>query len=451
MRSKLLFLMLVVGLLCLAGSARADTLVFNPSFEIDTTPADGTPDRWGMWGSDWSPWFPADGSVETLVMNDPDGAHTGGAYFRGWVNEGGNYACAIPQGEGNTGRGLIPFTEGDVYYIGVWAKDNMPGGQPSPCGASIEVAYYDAGGNRDDLERHWITAEIPSDGNWHYFEGTTNKGINPIYPFMNAVPGTWTGEIQYPDGYPHGEADFSYDDMWVNTNPQGGLVYGFDPYDGEESISPSDTILSWVREDKCPGRNIKVEVWWGSQDDPNFWGEGSTNQPIKVMELADVDSFDLADSIGGPISLASDSVYYWKVMWEEPNACNWGNPELIEGPTLSFDTINRAPVADTGLNVDRWMAAGDGPVTIGIDASYDDDGLPEGGVVTYKWVSDPCTNIDILPHDHCQDPNVEISAPGDYTLTLTVNDGYLHPEGKTGDDFMVIRVFSNIDDRLSAH
>ena len=444
MRSKLLFLMLTVGLLCFAGPAwAADSMVYNASFEIDEDPADGWPDLWGSWGS--GPSWGGD-SIAEFFMDDPVGARTGSAYWHGYAGAN-DYACTVPYADTIGGTRGGPLMEPqDTYFVGIWAKDLMPNGQPSARPPGLEVGYYNESGNRlpDPDGRFWIFAEepFPADGQYHYFEGRTLPHP-PGYPYLNVVPWVenWSGS---------GASEYAMDDMWMNSSPRSGLVHSFDPYDGQESVTPSTTILSWFREAKCPDRPIKCEVWWGKQDDPNFWyipGEAKM-----IMDLTDANFVDLSTipaPLGGPITLESDSVYYWKVKWEDPNACLWGNPDLTEGPTLSFDTINRPPVVDAGEHVDTWMASGDPAVTIGIDASYDDDGLPEGGVVTHEW--NVVSGVVYSPHRFCQDPNVTIAATGDYILQLTVNDGAGHPEGKTGDDSILIRIFSNSDDRLRAH
>jgi len=144
--------MLMVGLLCLAGPARANTLIYNSSFEIDEDPADGTPDRWIMWGSDWSWWG---GSIEEFITDDPDGAHTGSAYFRGYAGVG-DYACAVPQAEGG-GRGGPTMEPQDTYFVGAWVKDLMPDGQPSVEPPGFEIGYYNEAGERlaDPVGRFW--------------------------------------------------------------------------------------------------------------------------------------------------------------------------------------------------------------------------------------------------------------------------------------------------------
>ena len=113
--------MLIVGLLCLTASTQA---VFNPSFEIDENPADGIPDRWSLWGSSWS-W--GGDSIEEYIFDDPDGAHTGSAYFRGYA-PGSDYACTVPR-EQDGRRALIPLGPQDTCLVGVWVKDLLPDGQ----------------------------------------------------------------------------------------------------------------------------------------------------------------------------------------------------------------------------------------------------------------------------------------------------------------------------------
>jgi hypothetical protein len=235
--------------------------------------------------------------------------------------------------------------------------------------------------------------------------------------------------------------------MYTGDSLPGSLVWAVNPFDGEKGVSPNQTTLNWGRQKVCDGeRAIRCEVWWGEAADPNFW-----IQPHKkIMELTDTNSLDLSTipaPLGGPIVLQPEEHYYWKIIYEEPNECFFG--KLTEDSSYYFNTINDPPEVDAGLHVDRWMAAGDPAVTIGIDASYEDDGNPEGGTVTHEW--DIVSGVVYSPHRFCQDPNVTISAVGDYELTLTVHDGVGDVQDKTGTDTILIRVFSNSDDRLRAH
>ncbi len=60
-------------------------------------------------------------------------------------------------------------------------------------------------------------------------------------------------------------------------------------------------------------------------------------------------------------------------------------------------------------------------------------------------------NIESLEIGESFETSATFSTPGDYILELTVNDGFGHPEGKTGSDNTLIRVFANDENRLRAH
>jgi hypothetical protein len=354
---------------------------------------------------------------------------------------------------------MVPISQG-VYWVGGYAKDLRPGGEDSPRLPDSEVIYYDANGDRvgdnqaGDPWRHHLfypldnplgstpptgnpgSFDFPRDGEYHLFYARTRFPVElpPEVAYLTA--GAWS----------HPDCEYAFDDM-VTIDAHIHFVDYLEPADNAHGVSPDTKILTWRKNTYCQ-RYTKCEVWWGTQDDPNFW----TADPVKIMELSDANFVDLSAipiELGGPISLEPDEEYFWSVKYEDPNGCNWGAGLNYHWDTWSFDTFNDPPQVDAGLHYDRWQDAVASPVTIGLDASYTDDGIPEGGNVTHSW--NTVAGVIYIPHQFCQDPNVIILMPGDYELRLTVHDGFGHSQDKTGEDSTLIRIFSNINDRLAAH
>jgi hypothetical protein len=93
-------------------------------------------------------------------------------------------------------------------------------------------------------------------------------------------------------------------------------------------------------------------------------------------------------------------------------------PKLI----INFTTppVNAAPVVNTGSDFAATVGT-----PLQIDAIVTDDGLPTPAALTAIWapVSGPGTVS--FGDDHSVSTTVEFSAPGTYTLRLTVSDGLL--------------------------
>jgi hypothetical protein len=238
--------------------------------------------------------------------------------------------------------------------------------------------------------------------------------------------------------------------MYFGTEPypEGDPVHTPVPADGQEGVPPGTTTLSWSKNYLGCGNGKKVELYWGVVDDPNFW----IQTPTKIMALADVNSFDLGDAIGGAIVLQPDQVYYWALKYD-PNECNDDEDELLEGPTWSFDTINRPPVVDAGLHYERWQDGVATAIVLALDASYTDDGLPVGGNLTYTWSETLSGGATTPGYDSrtIEDPTVTFSTAGDYLLKLTIHDNDGGAQDQVGEDTTLIRIFANSDDRLRAH
>jgi len=403
MRSKLLFLMLVAVFLVAAGSAQANLLSI-PGSEVE--PGTDEADRDVNWyiqiydgGSGPGSWNWEDGSsAEGAPRSGDRFIYLDGEEDWGWV--------WIEQD--------VPVTPGTEYFLSVWHKDGSRDDDPSTGRFDFGVEWYDSGdtllssdgrtiGEGGDFPKT-VDADydIRSTDQWQqYIFGVTpnpdssdnSVGQQLIAPANTAYARValmhWWAGWDEPDWTWH--RGLNIDDLWFgDTYPGAYPVNTPDPGDDAEGVPPDPipntpagtTTLSWLR-DFFGGRPPQIELYWGKQDDPNFWYV--PGEAVKIMALADVNDLDLKDAIGGPIYLQPDEVYYWALKYEDPNDGNWGVPELAEAPIWGFDTINKPPVVNAGLHYDKWQDGIASPIKIGIDASHTDDGNPVGGNLTYTW------------------------------------------------------------------
>jgi len=294
----------VVALFLPAITGAATNLHSNPSLEIDTTPADGTPDGWWTWGGGNS-WV-------TEFFTNPSEARTGDVYAHLKAGASWSGASCTPA--------LMPVVVGQVYTVGGWAKDLRPGGSPSASNPASEVIYYDSGGSRVDAHKHTISSSIASDGQYHSFSGQTKPIPEGISYITNG-------------GWVNSNSEYNFDDFFCRTD---AIIYNPDPTNSALNIPHSTHVLSWERK-LYDGRDPEVEVWWGSADEPDFW----TSSPVKIMNLADTNSFDLATV---PITLSPDQEYFWALKYEDPDDGNWPAGVLIEGPVWNFKTLRTSPM-----------------------------------------------------------------------------------------------------------
>lgn len=415
MRRKWLLLLLAVGLfgLGLHGTVLGANLVINPNYELDDTGALNLTNR----------------------VIEPEASTNVLGWF-GWhgserVEQISDHPVALMQGIAGSGSIWTPTSTatldgGTVYYLEVDARS--VDGLPATGNMVIE--------NGDQSENPVLLnlINVP-DGTWakYTFVLDTNTGENAEdmtgQTFMIALRSV-SGEIAVTN-------------WWLDTEVRPSqVVINPNPSNNQESVPISVTSLSWERLDDCVDANSLVELWWGDTgaDDLNFWSTST-----KIMDLADIDSFDLGDANGGAISLVLNEEYFWGLKYGDPDGCGFAS--LIEGPVWSFDTINREPVVDAGLHYDRWQDAIASPITISLNGSFTDDGIPVGGTVTHSWGA--VSGVTYDPGGSTStvlDPDITVSTPGDYSLTLTVNDGSVD-----GSDTTLVRIFANDDDRLRAH
>jgi len=444
MKSKLLFLMITMGLFCLGLSATAlgepgENFVPNPVFELDAAQNVNIFPRlftdvydWNTWGTNNSV-LASDHPVFPLHAEPVEGSIWTDGNSTGLVIEAGKIyyiECDIKATSGSSGTAALVFetlpnwdndTVIQVEATDSWSRVGGSLDTSDPCIAAAFVGYSVGVSVRSDSEAYC---------------GTTTVAVTNLY---------------------FGEGR--------SSSPP---VHTPSPADGAEGVPTNTTTLSWERDAFLDdaGRVIapepNVAIYWGERDDPNFWGWTNAageltggGEPDMIMALADVNSLDLSDAIGGSIHLEPRQYYYWAAMYEDPNGDPNLPPVLVKTSTWSFDTFNKPPVVNAGLHYDLWQDGVPTDITIGIDASYSDDGNPPGGNLTYAWtetLSGGATTPPTYPDSrNVEDPNVVFYEPGDYVLTLTIHDDEYGVEDQFGEDSILIRIFANNEDRLRVH
>ena len=115
---------------------------------------------------------------------------------------------------------------------------------------------------------------------------------------------------------------------------------------------------------------------------------------------------------------------------------------LIDDVRIYSEALTPAEVqalaAGSVNNQPPTVAAGDDqvivlPTAAALDGSAADDGLPQGGSLTFGWSQTAGTGTASFTDAGALDTTVSFSDPGDYTLTLTVGDG----EFTVSDDVLI--------------
>ena len=396
MRSKLLFLILVVGLLFLPAGVLGENILENPSFEEGTwVNEDSIPDYWEEFeaGGGSANWY-----------KDPEGAYEGD-HYAGF--SGGTWPYFT------TGR-TYPCTGGEIWYVGGYVK-----GTTTDTG-NFQTIYADS-------EIDWINNMFypPSETEWTYIEtavetpdGATKIGVN-----IAAI-------------YAVGEVFF--DSVWLAREPytEGCATDPIPPDGGSAANDLAE--LSWTNPDPISeGDTITVDVYF----DPNETYD--PENPTKIVSNQATNSVTLS-AVG--ITLEMDEIYIWRVDCYDPNKMvnqPWNYPVI--GKVWTFDTFNRAPEVDAGPKLKAWLT--DTTVDVEIDATVIDDGMPlDPGTVTLEWTVDSGPATPVFNDNTVEDPVVTFDTTGRYTLRLTADDSI-----ESAFDTVIVDVFPGDYTGLLAH
>jgi len=141
-----------------------------------------------------------------------------------------------------------------------------------------------------------------------------------------------------------------------------------------------------------------------------------------------------------PETITAEHTYYWRVD-VDITSTNPAEEGIQTGYVWWFTTVNAPPKVDAGgpIAQNAWLDGG-GSAVVSLDGSVTDDGLPvPPGTLTIGWSSDPSAGVSFNPPNPDNAvTDVTFTIAGDYTLTLSGNDG----SGAVTDDIYV-RVLAN--------
>jgi hypothetical protein len=394
MKTKSLFLIvLILALTALLGTARAN-LAVNESFELDNNSND-YPDNWDEWSANYS--YGGDGY--TAYHANDGTARTGLDCMEAY---GTDYSFSY--------QDIEDFTIGEDFTLAAYFKDNDPTG--SQAFAELTIEYRDGprnSGTRFHMETYQAT--IPYDPN---YPGSAGYHLVRL---THTVPED-TELITICIGKSAGAGGYLYDDIWYDS--YFSSVLNPTPADGEtvSPPAPGAFILSWENTE-TETSNIYWNAGAADVDKDNF--------DISHPSVVQIGTADQSENYVDGLTIELEKNYYWRVD---------AGGEV--GPVWHFTTVNAAPETDAGLKQAKWLPEGGGSVDFQLTGTATDDILPPGEDLTYLWetVSGPGTvNFD---DDSILTPVATISTAGDYELSLTVDDSQLQTI-----DTVKIRVYEN--------
>ena len=377
MRSKLLLLMLVIGILSLAvtGIASAELLP-NPGFEEGMWEF-----RWGDRGSGGAQdnWNVASWDVIT----DPEVARSGNNYLLI-----GNYATWWASWGWTQVGEELPATGGTEYTLSAYFMDGWGGsGYPGTKSGQLKITFFQEHGNKLQTDT-WVDISRDHDLGWQWGSHTFVAPAGTV--MLRAILG------------------------------QGDV----DSYMRIDDASLTSDNLKAVVDDPAVGATV------GYTCQTNLsWGHGSNAATFDVYLRADTDpgsivaSDLIADDISAqtvPVTLLNNTDYIWRVdsTCIDPNNAdpNSGPVETI-GDVWSFSTGDAAPEFDAGSDQYLWLDPSS--ATANLDGVICDDG---NSAVTYLW-SSPDAEVEIASPTSLV-TTATVSATGSYTITLTVTDAW---------------------------
>jgi hypothetical protein len=169
-------------------------------------------------------------------------------------------------------------------------------------------------------------------------------------------------------------------------------------------------LLDWVNPDPNNGIGpVYCDVYLGTEPNRLLMDKKTLANNVSEVSI-NTDNFQTKGS------LQNKTWYYWVVDVHDSSA----NPTLRTGIMWSFYTDNNyPPEVNAGSDQVKWLTAGQ--VTVNLDATVIDDGLP--GPYTVLWTKDSGDAAAAINQPTSVDTSVTITARGTYVFRLTANDG----------------------------
>jgi hypothetical protein len=191
------------------------------------------------------------------------------------------------------------------------------------------------------------------------------------------------------------------------------------PADGA-TIAPGELVLNWTLPDPCvPGEPVTVDVYF--TDNLQLLLDFTDPAAIQIASKENVSSID--------VQTQSKKQYYWAV-----DTYVGSESDPIFGPIFSFSVDNIPPRVDAGAEIATWLQ--DGSTTGRLDATV----IDEEKIILWMWsvVSEPNEGTAVIDNIYVEDPNVTLSAVGEYVLNLLAFDGEYR-----GEDTVTINVYND--------
>lgn len=195
----------------------------------------------------------------------------------------------------------------------------------------------------------------------------------------------------------------------LNPNPADGAI-----------VAPGEMELSWTLPDPCvPGEPVPVDVYF--TDNLQLLLDFTDPAAIQIVSMKNVSSI--------AVQIQSKTQYYWAV------DTYVGSPaDPVFGPIFSFYVDNIPPRVDAGAEIATWLQ--DGSTTGSLDATITDE--EEITFLMWSVVSEPNEGTAVIEDIYAEDPNVTLSAVGEYVLNLLAFDGEYR-----GEDTVTINVYND--------
>ena len=191
------------------------------------------------------------------------------------------------------------------------------------------------------------------------------------------------------------------------------------PADGA-TVPPGEVELSWTSPDPCvPGQPVPVDVYF--TDDLKLLEDFTNPAAIQIVSMQNVTSV--------VVQTQSKTQYYWAV-----DTYVGSESDPVFGPIFSFSVDNLPPRVEAGADIATWLQ--DGSTNGSLDATITDEEAPV--ILMWSVVSEPNEGATVIEDVYSEDPNVTLSAVGEYVLNLLAFDGEYRSE-----DTVTINVYND--------
>ncbi|HOM60126.1 MAG TPA: DNRLRE domain-containing protein [Anaerohalosphaeraceae bacterium] len=345
--------------------------------------------------------------LRNLGIADPNNLRS--ATLRITLHEGKSSTCSLSYVKDSC-RDNINWAERDLTW------NNAPGNIPSDDGINPRDTAFTV----DDLQKNLDPAKAAFLATVDYSAG----GVAGQQFFFNVLPALQEdtdGIVQFvlhnaggltnfaTHDHPSGEAYWPKLEILI---PPAGADNPY-PCPGQK-VNSNLVGLSWTNPDPNDGVSpIICTVYLGTE--PNrLQMDHVTLGPDEHSVLINTDNFR---NFG---NLVNHQVYWWVVDCEDPSRDN----PLIEGLMWSFFVQdNEAPIVNAGSKQVIWLTETN---VVQLEGTAEDDGQPEEpGTLTYTWARTAGPETAVISNPDHLSTTVTFAERGDYTFTLTVDDGEL--------------------------